>query len=366
VSTTIRTARSASSESESSAAPRLIGEHVRDEVFTYWSSTLRRAQAPTCDNPGVDVELLSSVVRQVVGASSATLLDWTAEPIAYTRYLPGRRLERIRGHALRNGHEVDWSVVLKVGGARREVLAYQSGLFAELPHALTTPTVFLANEDVLCLEDVVDDFSHHWSLAEYERTAHALGIFNAAYFDQAPSFAWLSNNWSDKHNEPAQIPLVLTQLESPEAIGLLRDQPRLSASLAALRPTLCHHDASQANLFLRGDRTVAIDWESIGYGPLGADIATLVVGGMRRGAVSPTRANELDVAVFASYVRGLAEGGWTGNRDTVRLGFAAAVGLRWSLVAAALTQPSEPSDLLARFVLERAAEAIELDGKLRV
>ena len=157
----------------------------------------------------MDVELLVSVVRRVVGASSATLLDWTAEPIAYTRYLPGRRLERIRGHALRDGREVGWSVVLKVGGASREVRAYQSGLLVEFPH-------------------------------------------------------------------------------------------------------------------------------------------------------------ELDVTVFDSYIRGLGDGGWTGTREIVRLGFTAAVGLRWSLVAATRTQPSEPLGLLARFVVERAAEAIELSEELRV
>jgi len=48
--------------------------------------------------------------------------------------------------------------------------------------------------------------------------------------------------------------------------------------LARVPETLCHHDAALANLFaVRGTdgmlETVAVDWEKIGPGPVGAEIA---------------------------------------------------------------------------------------------
>lgn len=41
------------------------------------------------------------------------------------------------------------------------------------------------------------------------------------------------------------------------------------------------------------------------------------------------RAGGRDRAVFASYLRGLRDAGWRGDRGLARLGFAAALALRW-------------------------------------
>ena len=119
----------------------------------------------------------------------------------------------------------------------------------------------------------------------------------------------------DRHQDPAA--LARRPHDQPT-------QARLRETLSALPQTICHHDASHANLFLTGDEVVAIDWEGVGWGAAGADLATLVVGTMRRG--------DFDAA-------------------PPRLGYAAAVGLRWPIVALA------PDTPLARFVMARSAEA---------
>ncbi len=55
-------------------------------------------------------------------------------------------------------------------------------------------------------------------------------------------------------------------------------------SLAEFPQSLLHHDLVRSNLFaLKGAHTAAIDWENIGPGPLGVDLAPLVVGSVRRG-----------------------------------------------------------------------------------
>jgi hypothetical protein len=86
--------------------------------------------------------------------------------------------------------------------------------------------------------------------------------------------------------------------------------------------------------------------------------------------------------VFGGYLRGLRDAGWAGNPDLVRLGYAAAVGLRWFLLPDTLrvltggarafrgrAQESEARAahefvLLSRFVLERADEARGLARRL--
>jgi len=99
--------------------------------------------------------------------------------------------------------------------------------------------------------------------------------------------------------------------------------------------------SSLANLFavrrLDGQlETVAVDWEQVGPASAGADISTLVFGTMRRCEFDAERATELDKTVFTGYVAGLREAGWQGRVEEIRLGFTAAVGLRWTVLAGIL------------------------------
>jgi Ser/Thr protein kinase RdoA (MazF antagonist) len=164
-------------------------------------------------------------------------------------------------------------------------------------------------------------------------------------------------SWAEHHSEPWKIPQALPQIEAlasnararrafPVPIvdlapRLLRDEPTFIGVLARLPQTLCHHDAARANLFARqcADgtiETVAIDWEAVGPGTVGAEIATLVFGTMRRGDFSAERATELDRDVFAGYLAGLRDAAWQGDPDLVRLGYTAAVALRWFLLRGTL------------------------------
>jgi hypothetical protein len=81
---------------------------------------------------------------------------------------------------------------------------------------------------------------------------------------------------------------------------------------------------------------VAIDWEEIGPGPVGAEAATLVFGTLRRGAVPVQQAEELERTALLAYQRGLRDAGWNGDPRLVRLGYAAAVALRWFIVPGTL------------------------------
>jgi hypothetical protein len=126
---------------------------------------------------------------------------------------------------------------------------------------------------------------------------------------------------------------------------------------------------------------VAVDWESLGLGAIGAEIATLVFGTMRRVEFDAVRAVELDRVVFDGYLADLREAGWTGGVRQARLGYAAAVALRWSVlvhtlrmlvdpglrVSMARHRQVSPEQLvwqwvrLSEFLLDRADEARCLD-----
>jgi hypothetical protein len=247
----------------------------------------------------------------------------------------------------------------------REILAYRSGLLENLPGRFRAPRVYSidAAEDGriwLWLEDLSDVYRRHWPLQQFRTAAHDLGVFNGHYLVSSLPLSepwlnqWLRYAWAEEHAEIERTPSYRADLErtlesrqvryhlESQTVGriiqLLDDQLRFMQWLSQVPETLCHHDAALANLFAvrRPDgvlETVAVDWEKIGPGPIGAEIATLTFGTLRRCEFDAARADELDSAVFEGYVAGLREAGWHGAVDQVRLGYTAAIALRWTVLA---------------------------------
>src|SRR5262245_51467453 len=100
----------------------------------------------------VDQATLTPFVRQAVGSETASLIDWQVAPI---RGGARNTLYRFVGNAQHQGKIVPWSLVLKVVPSsisdddptawfywKREPLAYQSGLLADLPGGLRAPRCF--------------------------------------------------------------------------------------------------------------------------------------------------------------------------------------------------------------------------------
>ena len=325
-------------------------------------------------------------MRRAVGSTTAQLGEWAWHALPYHAVLPDRSLARVTGVALVDGQAVlPWSSVVKVSrrtaldepgelaSATREILAYRSGLLVDLPGPLRAPRVLGIDEDEaavwLWLEDLQDAYARRWPLEQFGLAARHLGRFNGAYLVSRalPSDPWL-NDWLSRHQVELRAGLersptywelqrlvrhprvqhLLGATLASRTARLLHDQARFVDVLAQLPQTLCHHESSLANLFavrrLDGQfETVAVDWEQVGPAAIGADIATLVFGTVRRCEFAAERATELDEAVFTSYVTGLREAGWHGRADDVRLGFTAAVGLRWGALASLLRGLVEPA-----------------------
>lgn len=364
-----------------------------------------QAAAHQADLHRLDAATLTPIVRRAVRSHVAQPTSWRWAPVSYAAYLPRRVLVRVVGEADVRGKTVPWQAVIKIleppavaqpGRAAaatavwdREVRAYRSGILRRLPAGLAAPRLLhvqtsLAGATWLWLEHVDDAFGGRWPLAHYGVAARHLGRFNGAYAAARPlpTYRWLNQHWAESHSEPGLLPNarrdVAALLAHPEVRAafpaparrrmqrLLDDQPFFLAALASLPRTLCHHDASSANLFARRADTaptaddgcdgcdrwqsVAIDWEEIGPGPLGAEAATLVFGTMRRQAFPAQRAAELEQTVLEGYQRGLREAGWSGDIGLLRLGYAAAVALRWFVVPAVLRllAGSAPSGHTAR------------------
>jgi hypothetical protein len=366
-------------------------------------------------NIRLDDALLTGIARRALGAPEATLLHHEIVPLDYDAYLPGRTVKRVAGHAEVEGRRVPWSAVLKwtysplttptaaIEGGRREARAYRSGIL-DLERGLRVPRAYeidLADDGhvALWLEDVRATGPDRWPLDMYAKAAHALGRFNGAYLVRPlPDHPWLVSDWAERQSEPVDMAAALAEIatcasadEVRRALGddigqragrMLDDQKRFIADLSRLPQTLCHHDAARSNLVARQGRDgtteiVALDWESTGLGAVGADIATLVSGSLRKGDFSAEQAAQLDSAVFEGYLAGLRQAGWTGDAGIARLGYATSLALRCWFVRDTLRNLSDPDVppifgrarhvppgevlhafvLITRFLLDRADEA---------
>jgi Phosphotransferase enzyme family len=374
-----------------------------------------RCGSPVASRHVVSTDLPPSAafIRAVEHAIGEPLLDLGAverEPIAYDAFLAGRFVLRLRGRALALTGPVAWSMIEKVteGPAHatpylydnglRELRAYQTGMLDDLAPGLAAPRAHGLDEGpdgrlTIWLEDLGDGLER--SASDILLAARHLGRLAGRWRGRVPDEPWLFTGWIDRHSQPEAVDRDMARLRAvrrPEelgrrlgwsvddAIALIDLQPVLRRLLEKLAHTLCHHDAVAANVFRRagGGETILIDWEMVGPGPVGADLASLLFSSVRRGDLSAATMSQLRLAALDAYAKGIRDVGEEGDRALIGLGFQAAVALRWSLVrdvalaidegrpvvrGSVLHEPSEEalSELVAltRVVFECAASVRE-------
>lgn len=326
----------------------------------------------------IDASILTSLVRKALGSPTAEISHWEHSPVSYINTETSNLgLHRFKGIAQDQGEVRPWSLVLKAVHApvddtnptgwnyhRREILAYQEGLLADLPGGLVAPRCLSVTEHPegvcwLWLEDILDSASQRWSIAEYGLAARHLGQFNGAYAagHPLPVLLWLSRNWlrgwlnyyeaesravlelihDQRFWEHPLLQSAFPQPVTDDILQLWANHDALLAALDQLPRTFCHMDAYRPNLFIRhndqsADETVAIDWVFAGIGGIGEEIANLLAASLIWFEYDAAEAKSLDETVFTGYLDGLREAGWHGDPQLVRLGYTAACALRWGVV----------------------------------
>ncbi|MFF1571133.1 phosphotransferase family protein [Leifsonia sp. NPDC058292] len=308
------------------------------------------------------MESFRDAVSAAVGRSDAEPIDVVHVPLDYDAFLAHRAVGRVRGAAVVDGERLPWSMIEKRtegpdsaspylrDNGLRELAAYRSRLFDDMPPGIRAPRAYgtLLEPDgaiTLWLEDVPHEGARPLDGQAMLTAARHLGEMNGRWFGRAVE-PWMFEGWIDRHAQPEAVerslelvrsahPAVVARLGDRVALAerLMLDQPRVREVLEALPQTLCHHDAVGANVIRTGPATVLIDWESVGPGTVGADLASLLFASVRRGDASAvTVAAVLDDAVRA-YTDGFRSESADVASDEIRRGFDAAVALRWKLAA---------------------------------
>jgi hypothetical protein len=305
----------------------------------------------------VDAAILTDVVRQDQRSSSFIITNWSVQRLRDQGIANPDGLWLFSGRGHNSHNERPWSVVVKIfirpeqesASAdlyywKREFLLAQSRLLERLPGPVRAPRFYRTDEYAdsiwIWMEQVFDRNQGPWTVEHYAIAARQLGLWNGAclamkvqpeevWFARRHYSTWLS--WMDFEKDYWQFPLNQIHI----SVDLRKRYEQLWVErelfyrvLEGLPQVFSHFDSQRRNLFLRQntaqqDELILVDWAQCGLGALGAELNWLV--GMSGGLLewSPENLPQLDAATFETYVQGLREAGWSGDRDIVRLGYVA-------------------------------------------
>lgn len=344
------------------------------------------AQARDLPVPLITQAELQPVVAQILGRPQVEVAEWRVRPVAGTAgsvNQGGRGVFRVEGLAKDGGPAVapplaaaaaptaltPWSAIVKVFGEprgaaapgdttrvptaadywQREILAYRSGMLAEIHGGLAAPRCYAVTEHLehpehewrVWLEDVAET-SKAWTLARYASAARHLGQFNGAYLagrPLPPAYPWLcrgrtrewvaaaGTQWEGfaHYAATAEGQSWLSAAGVARMRVLLGEQERLLGLLGRLPVCLCHHDAYRRNLLARDgprgeQQTVAVDWSMVGCGGVGEETGILAAATLTFLDVPAAQAAAYDDLVFTAYLAGLRDAGWQGDPRLARFG----------------------------------------------
>lgn len=319
------------------------------------SSDAGKSSEPT----GLSRSYVSQLTRLASGGETLEARSWTLEPVqgGFGSAIGGTALYRLRASSSANRR---CSLILKVLYPRpdetedspyywkREFELYRSGILADMPsESFVPPRVFAAEARAdacwIWMEDIEDSKSA-WELEDYADVAERLGRFNGAWLRGAPLPAapWLARNWHaaivpaladcfSQLNQLLQHPLarVSLPLETKDEIDAIwRDRKIFINAVCRLPRTFCHYDAFRRNILYRENDAVLLDWALAGIGAIGEDLVSLVAVSLYYEGYTAAYADELDQMVFASYIRGLRQAGWSGDERLARIAYTCGMTLR--------------------------------------
>jgi Phosphotransferase enzyme family len=319
-------------------------------------------------SPEISSADLIPVVRRMTGDAAAEVVPgWRVERIGKDSAGRGTLgIYRVSGRAVTTAGHDTWSVVMKivdekmgVGSTSRfnspttEIAAYHSGLFDKNHFKsgglrATKCYGIDARPDGatwLWLEDVSGAPVPPWPDELYVSAAWHVGQFSGYWATRkVPQTAWLDDRQFNgrvlehanhgafqRLQAAANKPLAKLACPPdflPHVLRMEQDTRMVMEAIESLPKTVCHGDSHGGNLlpvFRQGKHveTLAVDWAAVGIGPVGGDAGFLLDTGVIWAETDATTVERLAPNVFASYISGLEDAGWTGDPDHVRLGYLA-------------------------------------------
>ncbi|MBT3995686.1 MAG: phosphotransferase, partial [Chloroflexi bacterium] len=303
---------------------------------------------------------LDPIAQAVLKDDSATVTgSLDCKPVgAISAGLGTLAILHVSGSANTDAGSKNWSTVIKAmaieeqteyfGGPLIEVDAYASTLFEQQAIGMRAARCYRIDRRAdgqvwLWLEDLFDWVGPPWDIDQYLRACKNVGHFAGFQSIQdVPSAKFLSHDQGTKASwstvgrvfmdlGPDEVTESVLKTSLPDSayktVMKIGDAAIAASPLIQASPQLLvHGDCHPRNLFLShegADRqeAVAIDWARIGVGRIGTDIGNLVGSGMTWHDDEFNMTLSSEKAFFESFLEGLGQGGWQGDRNLARADF---------------------------------------------
>jgi hypothetical protein len=349
----------------------------------------------------IPVDEVRPIVCQALGTEAVPITPLSVVKIGRSAGTATVGIYRVAGEANTSTGTRPWSAVVKVLGAgeiggqmdrvvaERELAVYRAGVFAVPQGGVRSPLCYVVQErnelHFIWMEDLSGAPQAPWIPEYFIQTAYHFGKFNAHWPEQdLPDWEWLSRDTlrqqydaPEDHesfqrlSELQKHPLVGRALPPDVLQGLLQlweEHDELLMKVEATYKGICHGDCHPKNLFPMTDTgagtfTIAFDWTSVGIENLGCDIGMLLGSPVKWLELSLDEAAALVDPIFDAYVTGLAEAGWSGNEEQVRLTYLTCLGMGEATSIASIctwaAESSENQAILERLLMAPAEQVFE-------
>lgn len=336
--------------------------------------------------------VVAAMARRVLGDAEATVQRWGTDPVDYDFGTPTTKgAVRVRGVS---GDARRWSVFVKVVQAfrhwpmigrlpaalrkraldsplwRYEADVYSSQVGGLLPAGLRLPVLHavldLGDDRIgIVLEDV-EVAATGWEEDRFAQAARLLGRMSVRLTkaDALPASASRVPGEMSKILYEGQLRVVdfpaladnrtwtahpqlaaCQQTLQPDLAELASRVPALLDRLDQLPQLMVHGDASPQNLLIPAGEPnafVAIDWSLGGIAAAGEDLAQLLIGLAHAGQLPVAELPRVRDIVIDGYMQGLAQEGFTCDRQHVAYGMDGTLAIRSAFTALPLARLAEP------------------------
>jgi hypothetical protein len=227
-------------------------------------------RAALCGEPdALLVELREEPIRRGSGAATGGLARLTVglrtrEGREFSIRIVRKTMERLSGgrHAALAGHPRHWAYW------RRESEAYSSGLLPTGP-ALRAPRCLGVVGGEVFIEEV------DGPPPSVRQAAEHLAGWQVDY-DHSLDRSWVARDQLGRRLEVTELEWASVDAD-PRVVHLWAHRHELYDRLGHLPLVLSHGDYSMGNLVAQGFDTVALDWATVGWEPVGFDLAHLAL-----------------------------------------------------------------------------------------
>ena len=332
-------------------------------------------------------EVVADIASNILGNPSAVgATAWSATPFEILSVGEGTLgLWKVAGTSSNGSSPSPWQAILKAvdpdaevalaafNHAWRELGTLRSGQLSKFETGLLPVSTYGITDrpdgtSWIWMKDMSGAIQPPWRAESFLKSARHIGMFNGNLPASArPEGNWVATDGStDRRATGAEfyeagiaslqtssdhygVVKATSTVGFDRVLSLYDDLKKMIEATCSFPKSVAHNDVHTRNLFpLDDERTIAIDWASIGLSPTGVDGGGLAGSSVTWSQSEADLIAEIEPKIFGEYLSGLRDSGWDGDESEIRLVYLSTFTSYVLLLSMLLNQAVTDGPLVAR------------------